>query len=181
MKYLKLIPLALALSVLGGCVHSRIRYDYDVRTNYGAYRTFNWAPRGKVSEPAKSEPFRNQLMDKRVKQAVERELEAKGYKLLSTAEPDFHIHYFPVYQERMVQSTTHLGWGRRWHMGTSMSEIYTFTEGTIVLEVTDCSTKQLVWHGAAEGALTGLDNPEYAEEVVSREVKRLLSNFPPGK
>ena len=37
----------------------------------------------------------------------------------------------------------------------------------------------MVWQGAAAGALTGLDNPEDANEVVAKAVADILARFPP--
>ena len=47
------------------------------------------------------------------------------------------------------------------------------------MEVVDFKSNQLVWQGAAEGALTGLDNPEEANEQVAKAVHALLDRFPP--
>jgi hypothetical protein len=67
------------------------------------------------------------------------------------------------------------------HTGTSISQVHRYTEGTIVVEIVDYKSNQLIWQGAAVGALTGLETPEDAEEVVSREVRRLLEGFPPHR
>lgn len=77
------------------------------------------------------------------------------------------------------------GFGRRhWSYGVgtrfSSSQVHKYREGTIVLEVVDSKSNQLVWQGAAEGALTGLDNPEDAQEQINKAVRDLLANFPPN-
>lgn len=55
------------------------------------------------------------------------------------------------------------------------------TGGTIVIEIVDFKTNQVIWQGAAAGALTGLSNPEGADEVVPKAVRDILSKFPPTR
>ena len=54
-----------------------------------------------------------------------------------------------------------------------------YKEGTIVIEIVDFKSNQLIWQGAAVGALTGLSSPEDADEVVPKAVRDILSKFPP--
>jgi hypothetical protein len=61
----------------------------------------------------------------------------------------------------------------------SSSDVRHYKEGTIVLEIVDGRSNQLVWQAVAEGALTGLDHPEEAEAQVGKAVKDLLDRFPP--
>jgi hypothetical protein len=56
-----------------------------------------------------------------------------------------------------------------------------YKEGTIVIEIVDFRTNQMIWQGAAAGALTGLENPEDANEVVPKAVRDILAKFPPTK
>jgi hypothetical protein len=73
------------------------------------------------------------------------------------------------------------GWGRPWGYGPAagFTEVQAYREGSIVLEVVDNKTNQLVWQAVAEGALSGLSDPRDAEEQVSLAVKKLLEKFPP--
>lgn len=172
----------LGLILLSACSQVQIRYDYDVRANYASFKTYDWLAASKQSknEGAKVE---HSIMDRRVKGAIERELMTKGFRLQPSGDPDFLITYYPVYKDRAYATTTQMGWGYRpgWgpHGGVAVSEVRRYTEGTIVVEIVDFKTNQLIWHGAAVGALTGLETPEDAEEVVTREVGRLLAGFPP--
>ncbi len=186
MKSVRLAAAVMGLALLGACSHVQIRYDYDARANYAAYKTFDWMAASKRAKE-KAGKVENPIMDRRVKGAIERELTAKGFKLEPSADPDFLVTYYPVYQERAYRTTTHVGWGWGYHpwwgvrTGTAVSQVHHYQEGTIVLEIVDFKTNQLIWHGAAEGALTGLETPEDAEEVVAREVHRLLEGFPPHR
>ena len=64
-------------------------------------------------------------------------------------------------------------------MSTTTSRVRHYKEGTIVIEIVDFKTNQLVWQGAAAGALTGLNNPEDADELVPKAIRDILAKFPP--
>jgi hypothetical protein len=180
MRALPLTPALLSLVLLGGCTGYHVTYDYDVTASYGRYKTFDYYPSKKGTGGTTS------LMDKRVRASVEKELQAKGFAMETKADPDFLVTYYPIVQERKVRTTTHVGMGLGWGyrpmyggMGVSSSQVHRYKEGTIVIEIVDFKTNQMIWQGAAAGALTGLDNPEDADEVVPKAVRDILSKFPP--
>ena len=170
----------LALALLTGCAGYQIRYDYDVTTHFSHYKTFDYYTSKKGTGGTST------FMDTRIRAAIERDLEAKGYVLETKKDPDFLVTYYPIVRERRYRTTTHYGgywgWGFRpfyGGIGTSVSQVHTYKEGTIVIEISDFRTNRLIWRGAAEGALTGLDDPQDANEVVNRAVRDILDRFPP--
>ncbi len=177
---------ALGLVLLSGCMRAQIKYDYDARADYASFRTFDWmaAPKRAKDKAVKTD---NAIMERRVKGAIERELVARGFKVEPTLDPDFLVTYYPVYTNRHYRTATHvgMGWGYRpfrgVRTGVVMSKQHTYTEGSIVVEIVDFKTNQLVWQGAAVGALTGIQSAEEAEATVNREVPRLLAGFPPHR
>ncbi len=182
----QIIPSLLLGLCLTACVGYNVRYDYDARANYTTYKTFDWYAASKLAKDndKASEP-ENPIMERRVKAAVERELEARGYKREAASDPDFLVTYYPTYQDRSYRTSTHVGWGWGFRpfmgIGTSLSEVHHYKEGTLVLEIVDFKTNQRVWQAAAEGALTDLRNPEDADEVVGRAVRQMLERFPPPR
>jgi hypothetical protein len=184
MKTLRFLPLLLGL-LLAACTNYAIRYDYDARAGYSGYKTFDWYAASRYAKE-KAQGVENTLMDRRVKGAVERELTGRGFVLEPKADPDFLVTYYPIYQQRRYQTATHVGWGwgfRPWYggAGTTVVQEHHYREGTIVLEIVDFKTNQLIWKAAAEGALTGLETPEDADEVVTKAVKQMLDHFPPQR
>lgn len=172
---------------LAGCTPYQVNYDYDVRAPFKGYKTFDWlaAPRWAKERAQKVE---NAFMEHRVRAIVERELVAKGFKLEATGQPDFLVTYYPVYQRKAYVTTTGYGWGYGWGhpywgggMSGSVSQVHPYTEGTIVLEIVDAKTDQMVWTSSAAGALTNLSSPAEAEEVIGNAVKDMLYEFPPKR
>nr|WP_320133801.1 DUF4136 domain-containing protein [uncultured Holophaga sp.] len=183
MKRTLLLPALLTTALLTGCSTFAVRADYDTTADYSAYKTFNWYASSKYAKD-KKDGTGNTLMDRRVRHAVEKQLQAKGFRLESQGEPDFLLTYYPVYTNRQVITTTDLGTGFRWrpfHYGinSAVSEVRNIKEGSIVLEIVDYKSNQLIWQAVADGALTDLGSPEEADEVVNDAVERMLLKFPP--
>ena len=181
MRLYRLAAALLALALLGGCAGYDIRYDFDASAPYARYKTFDWYTAKKGTGGTTT------LMDKRVRTAVQSELQNKGFKLETQGDPDFLVTYYPIVQDKKVRTTTRVGlstgWGYRpvyGRVGVSSSQVRHHKEGTIVVEIVDFRSNQMVWQGVAAGALTGLNNPEDANEVVPRAVRDILAKFPPN-
>jgi Domain of unknown function (DUF4136) len=177
---MRALPLAalVSLAFLGGCSSYHVTYDYDVTASFSRYRTFDYYTSKKGTGGTTT------LMDKRVRAAVEKELQAKGFAMETKGDPDFLVTYYPVVQNRKVRTTVRTGWGWGYRpfyggVGVSTSSVRHYKDGTIVIEIVDFKTNQMIWQGAAAGALTGLDNPEDADEVVPKAVRDILAKFPP--
>jgi hypothetical protein len=182
MRFWPFVPIPL-LAILAGCTPFYVNYDYDPHASFAAFKTYDWyaaSPRAKGT-PGESN---NPIMDRRVRRIVERELAARGYRRLETGEPDFLLTYYPVYRSRIVGSYTAMGggwgWGRPWGYGVGgFQELRAYREGSMVLEVVESKSNLMVWQAVADGALTGLDDPQDAEEQVTLAVRRMLAKFPP--
>ncbi len=186
---MRTLPLRALLTVppvllLAGCAAYSIQYDLDPSADFRAYRTFEWYASSKRAKGQKAGG--SEIMDRRVRAAVEAQLTAKGYAAAAAgAEPDFLVTYYPVYKDRRYRTTTTVGVGGGWRyrpwgygVGTRFSEVRHYKEGTIVVEVVDGRSNQLVWQCAAVGALTNLQDPEDAREQVAKAVADMLQKFP---
>ena len=187
MNRLRMIATAFGLALLTACSSYTVKTDYDPTITYASYKTFDWYA---ASQRAKDKGSgTDPLMDKRVKASIQAVLETKGFRQETVSEPDFLVTYYPIYENKKYRTTTSFGggygWGRRhWGYGVgtrfSASQVHKYREGTIVLEIVDSKSNELIWQGVAEGALTNLDNPEDAQKQINKAVRDLLSNFPPS-
>jgi hypothetical protein len=178
MRAVSLSAALLSMALLTACRGYNVTYDYDVTASYARYKTFDYYTSKKGTGGTTS------LMDKRVRASVEKELQAKGFIRETKADPDFLVTYYPVVTNHKVRTTVHSGWGWGYRpfyggMGVSSSQVQNHKEGTIVIEIVDFKSNQMIWQGAAAGALTGLNNPEDADEVVPKAVRDILAKFPP--
>lgn len=184
----RLLALGFGLLCVWGCSHLRVDTDYDTDLDFSRFRTFAWLEPPVTSEPRESsieefvDPFeRNSLLDKRVRQAVERELLARGYQRASDGQPDFELQYHVLLKDRMqVRSypDVYYGHGRYpYYYGASAGGVstYNYQEGTLIVDVIDAGTRQLAWRGWAVGVNR---KGYYTDEKVGEAVRAVLERFP---
>jgi len=56
-----------------------------------------------------------------------------------------------------------------------------YDEGTVVLDIIDPKTRNLVWRGSAQSRVDDGDTPEERDARVNEAYRRILERFPPGK
>jgi hypothetical protein len=72
-----------------------------------------------------------------------------------------------------------MGGGLRWGGGMATAQQSTIAIGTLVLDMYDPTTKQLVWTGRATKTLDSNANQQKKQKNLDNAMKKLLKNFPP--
>lgn len=166
-RALWLLPLALLVLTASGCSSLYVHTDYDRAADFRGYRSYAWAPT-RANEEGKT--GRYDLLDKRIRRAVDQELAAKGFAARNRpADADVLVVYRLHTQERVrVYSGYHSPWRR---------SAYRYQEGALVLQIVDLASESVVWEGVGEGIL------EYhrsdSQEKVAEAVAKILAEFPP--
>jgi hypothetical protein len=150
----------------------KVETDFDHSANFSQYKTFMW-----IREPHMSDP----LMKQRVIDAVNAQLTAKGLQLV-TEGADLGVTANGATSQQHTLETFYTGFGgwgwRGWGgdgMATTIPESYTV--GTLVVDLFDCRTKQIVWRGTATDTLP--EKPEKTAEKLNKAVEKMFSKFPP--
>lgn len=170
------VAVALVVAALGGCSDLRINTDFDPAANLTQLRTYDWRP-GPQKGP--SDPrIDNSLLDTRVRNAVDRQLAAKGYQKISSGSPDFLVGYHVVLEQRTDFRTVGGYYGYRWG-GAPATYAYNYEEGTLLLDVIDPKTMKLLWRGSATSIVERQATPEAREAKINKAVAEILAKFPP--
>jgi Domain of unknown function (DUF4136) len=119
----------------------------------------------------------NQIVSQEIKQAIDNQLTAKGLMKADGENADLYVGYqCSIDQERRWNSFG-MG-GLRWgSMGTLTSS--TIDNGTLVVDMYDPATKQLIWTGRASKTLNPSGNQEKDMERLNKAMAKLLKNYPP--
>ena len=164
---------------LAGCSDLSISTDYDTAADFSGLRTYSWYPEEDSPAPEKSEI--SPLINARIRAALEAGLEAKGYSQVVNGAPDFLVAYRAAVGRRIETRSTAVpvgyGWGTTVVSGT---ELYTYDEGTLLVDIVDPKTKMLLWRGTARKAVDGDASAKDRDEIVRNAVEKLLERFPPG-
>ncbi len=174
------------LLVITGCASVSVVSDYDRNFNFSRFQAYRW--------PAQDEGIRqgdllvqNPLVYKRVQRAVDRELQQKGFDLSSSRSADFIVHVhagvkeLKSYQQHYgVEFPLRGGWYRPWwgpYGGFTYFSYY--EEGTLVVDIIDAGTRDMVWRGVATKIVREYSSPEDMQKDIDEAVERVLAKFPP--
>ena len=145
-----------------------VRYNFMPKTDFSKYHTYKWVNTG-GDHP-------DQITDAEIKQAVDSQLASKGMTKTDSDQADLYIGY----QIAVHQETQWDAWGTRsFGMGTGSWTSSTISIGTLVLDMYDPATKQLVWTGQATKTINPGSNPEKNMKNVDNAMTKLLKNYPP--
>jgi len=184
MKLINTLFAFLFLTLIASCSSSsKVKYDYDPEVNFVSLKTFDW-----MKQPAssgggvKAALARNTLLDKRIKNAVNRQLTAKGLKQ-DSSNPDFVIAYHVGVEDKVDVRDwgyTYAIRGRYWGVRTRGVEVHQYKEGTLILDFVDAKTMELLWRAAGSGAAKENPTPKEVEKSINKAIAKFLENFPPA-
>ena len=169
----KLFSSALVLALLlvtGGTLTAQdVRYNFMPRTDFCKYHTYKWVNTG-GGHP-------DQITDAEIKQAVDSQLASKGMTKTDSDKADLYIGYqIAVHQEVQWDAW---GTGGRWFGGMASWNSSTISIGTLVFDMYDPGTKQLVWSGSATNTIDTGSNHEKHMKKLDKAMAKLLKNYPP--
>jgi len=160
------------------CASPKVGYDYDSSANFTAYHTYDWAP-GRQEETG-DKRVDNSLVDGRIRTAIGTQLRLKGYTTSLNKRPDFYVAYHLGVKDMMKGSSTQDYIGDYAHgTFTTISDIQPYKEGTLLIDIVDAASKQLVWRGSALAEVDPSMTPEERNERISTIVHAMFSHFPP--
>lgn len=177
----RMLTAAVCLTILAGagCSSITVSHDWDRQEDFSKLETFAWMEQpAEQAGDARTAAMKSDLFDRRLQDAVNRHLEAKGYSI-DTAEPDFVIVYHTGIQDKVNVTNWGYTYGPYWGPWGESIDVYQYAEGTLVLDFIDFGTKQLIWRGTAQKALADNPDPEKVERNIDEVVARLLEKFPP--
>jgi Domain of unknown function (DUF4136) len=139
--------------------------------DFSKYHTYKWVTIEGATYP-------NQIVDAQIKQSVDSQLATKGLTKTDGDKADLLIGYQASISTEKQWNAYGTG-GFRWGGGMASAQQSTIATGTLVLDMYDPATKQLVWTGRASKTLDSGANQEKKQKNLDNAMKKLLKNFPP--
>ena len=164
-----------------------MKTDYDKTTNFAQYHTFAFQ-KGRIVSRLGTPDTNNTLVDGRIHDAVVNQLSAKGLQL-DTQSPDLVATYMAGARNKQeiedlgpnpynsVYFGGPFGFRRDGFFGPGYDQFYTttYTQGTLILDLIDRRTKQLVWRAYVTESI---DQPD--QKTINGAVSAALKQFPPA-
>jgi uncharacterized protein DUF4136 len=175
------LGIGLALLALGAAACAPVTVSSHVlpSADFARYRTFDWGPADALpTSDARLE--RDAFFQDHVQGAVEHGLAARGFARVSTGTPDLLIHYHANVTQRI--DINRLGDDRgSCYDNDCRVRVVEVEAGTLVLDVIDARTNQLVWRGWAQNNLQNtIRSRDRMERQIDEVVSRMLARLPAG-
>ncbi|HLH29804.1 MAG TPA: DUF4136 domain-containing protein [Terriglobia bacterium] len=159
------------LLIFAIAVFAKVTTDYDHAADFTKYRTFSW-----IKEPN----TRNPLMKQRIVGFINIQLNNKELRMVTNG-GDLGIAAHAATHEEKTLETFYNGYpGWRWHGGWgggTMTTVETYEVGTLVIDLFDNTTKQVIWRGVASDTIS--DNPEKNTKELQKVIAEMFKQFPP--
>lgn len=167
------VGLALAAVAVTACAPMRVNAFVSRNTNFTDFRTYAWAPADQLStgDPRLDN---NEFFQARVKTAVEKGLDARGFEKMTAGTADVVVHYHLSVNQEIDANGVDQRYGYCEGCRPSV-----FDAGTLTLDLVDTRTNRLVWRGWAERSFEGIvDNQQWLERQVDEAIDRILRKYP---
>jgi hypothetical protein len=170
MKFRKMLSIPLFIMALSTAVFAdHVAVDYDHAARFSQVKTYSWS---KVQTA-------DAIWDNRVKDAVDKELAAKGWTQVPSG-GDVSLVAVEKTSVREQYDTFYNGFGGRrlgGGLGESTTSVDNYKVGTLIVSMFDATSKQLIWRGASSSDLAG--SPEKKAKKLDKDVDKMFKKFPP--
>lgn len=182
-----LVAMVLTLGLAACETPIETHYEYDTKAHFGEYESYAWItdepllerPVGFTEEENRLSP----MLEQEIRSAVDTRLTAKRYEKRSDPESadlvvSFSVGMRPKVEVDSYPARSGYRYGPHGGRGEWVSDVYSYTEGTLAIDIFDRRTKRAVWHGWASARVQPPSDPETRRERVDRAVEGILSEFP---
>lgn len=164
---MKILALGLLVAMCGFA--QKIEIEFDQSADFTRYHSF--AIRD-ARLNSKNPSLNSEIIRKNVNGYIQKYLTAKGLTFVESGASDLNVRYTLGSARKMEVDAYPAGW-RGW--GTRVARV-PYTEGTLVLDLRDPSTKSLVWRGIAR---EDKSDAAHIEGKLENMVKKAIDKYPP--
>lgn len=159
----------LAVLLCATVASANISTDYDHNIDFGHYKTYSWA----AVKTADS------LWDQRVKDAVNSELAARGWTLVPSGGEVSVTARDAIHNEQTLNTFYDGLGGRRFGgLGMSTTTVDNYKVGTLIVEMFDGGSKNMIWRGVASDTLS--NSADKNVKNLDKNVQKMFGHFPPN-
>ena len=162
-------PLALGLLLTLAAIAQKIEIESDQAVDFSKFKTF--AIRDSRLN-SKNPSLNSELIKKRIDADIVKALEAKGLENVVSGASQLNVRYTLGSVRKAEIETYPAGW-RGW--GTRVVRV-PYTEGTLVIDLRDPSTRSLVWRAIAREEKS---DAAKVEGKLDDMVKKSFDKYPP--
>jgi len=169
-QLMKFASVGIALLFASASFAEQVKTDYARGTDFGRYKTYSWE-KVQTQDP---------LWVNRIKDAVNNAMTAKG---LTQVDSGGDLALVAIEMTRNQQSLNtfynNFGGGWRWGggFGNSTTTVDNYKVGTLVVDLFDAKTKDVVWRGSSSDTLSSKSDKNIKN--LDNGVHKMFEHFPP--
>jgi len=164
MKRHMITALALAVLTAGVVYAQHVTTDSDPAAPFATYKTYAWTP-GTASAVS--------LTEQRIHDGVNAQLQGKGMTQVNSNPNVFVATHVTTHTVPQVIAD---GFGP-WGFGGGMATVQTYTEGSLIVDLYDATTRKMVWRGVATATVSS--TPEKNAEKIDKSLMKMFARYPP--
>jgi hypothetical protein len=164
------VKIFLLLAVMvGSAFAQKIQIESDNDANFGKYKTFAI----RDGELRSKEPSLNSdLVRKQIDESIKKYMQQKGLTFVAEGRADLNVRYTLGTPRKVEMEAYPTGW-RGW--GTKIVKV-PYTEGTLVIDLRDPTTKSRVWRAIARDEQS---DPSKIQPKLDKMVEKAFEKYPP--
>jgi len=137
--------------------------EYDSQVDFSRYKTWSWH--------REVTPAANPVAENRIREAIESGLAARGISRVDSAGGLLVVYHASKTTEIALEPVRNAA-------GSTPTGLRYVEKGSLVVDMVDAASGNVVWRGHAGGALK-VGGPSEIAEQVKTAVEKLLEDFPP--
>lgn len=149
----------------------KVTVEFDQAADFTKYKTFA-IREGRLN--SKNPALNSDLVKKQIEADISRYLSAKGLTEVTSGRSDLNVRYTFGSVRKAEVETYPAGW---YGLGTRVVRV-PYSEGTLVIDLRDPTTRSLVWRAIATEEKS---DPTKIEGKLNDMVKKSVEKYPPKK
>jgi hypothetical protein len=168
---------AAVLAVAGAAAAADVNTQCDKSFDFSKIKTFN----AKIATG-----WGNPIGESMVLKDIQDGIAARGWRPVpeDQADAEVLIHGSTKLRHNLNTFYTGMGGGWGWRgfggmgMATANTSVSDYTEGTLLVDIYDTKTKQLIWRGTAVDEVK--EKQDQRQKQITKASEKLFKKFPPG-
>ena len=160
----------------------KVTYDTSRAADFSQVRTFSIRETPPTDVKAsQTTAYDSPIVRQNTNAAVASQLEMRGLRR-NDAHPDVYVTTHRTFQTEYY-GYGWPGWGYGWgYYGYGYGSYYLepVVVGTLVVDITDAETGELMWRGLSERDMHPTSSPEHRLKRINREVYKIFKKYPAG-
>jgi len=175
----KILTLVVAACLVGSTAFAaKVNTDWDPRIDFSKYSTFTFED---------NSSFEESVVTQVIFLLITETLQKKGLKLVLEGEADLRVAVIGAIgndfriENYAVSYAPYGGWGGWYGTGWSATAVGVrdITVGTVLVDLVDDKTNELVWRSVAHGTIDEAANPDKRVKRIERVIAKMFKKFPP--